>query len=88
MLGSFIRCQKDECDMTKIQNNAHLCGTPTHNKFLFKAPTVPSTQTPQAFINISFEGEEWVHHQLYGVSVRLRVFEEWTLIVESPSQHP
>lgn len=45
MLGSFIRCQKDECDMTKIQNNAHLCGAPTHNKFLFKAPTVPSTHS-------------------------------------------
>lgn len=42
-VGVFIKCQKDECDMTKIQNNAHLCGTPTHNEFLFKAPTVPST---------------------------------------------
>lgn len=66
--------------MTKTQNNAHLCGMQTHNKFLFKAPTIPSTQVPQTFINISFEGEERVHLRLYGVSVRLRVFEEWTLI--------
>lgn len=47
--------------MTEIQNNVHLCGTPTHNKFLFKAATVPSMQAPQTFINISFEGEQQIH---------------------------
>lgn len=57
MLASFIRCQKDESDLTKIQNNAHMCGMPSHNKFLFKAPTVPSTKAPQTFINTSFEGD-------------------------------
>lgn len=45
MWGSFIRCQKDECDMTKIQDNACLCGTPTHIKFLFKTPDGPLRPT-------------------------------------------
>ena len=76
MVGSFIRYQKDECDMTAIQNNAHLCETPTHNKLLFEAPTVPSAQAPQTFVNISFEGEQRIHRRLYGVSERLWVFEE------------
>lgn len=74
--------------MTKIQNNAHLCGAPTHNKFLFKAPAVSSTQTPQTFINISFEGEQRIHRRLYGVSARLRAFEEWILLAQSPRQRP
>lgn len=74
--------------MTKIQNNAHLCVTPTHNKFLFKAPMVSFAQDLQTFINISFEGEQWIHRQLYGLSLRLRVFGERILFAESPSQRP
>lgn len=48
--------------MTKIQDNARLCGTPTHNKFLFKTPDNPPPPhrcSPAS----AFEGAQRTHRQ-------------------------
>lgn len=63
MLGSFIRCQKDECDMAKIQNNTHLCGMSSHNKFLFKTSAVTPTHSNCALVDIHQYQLLKVHNQ-------------------------
>lgn len=53
MLGSFIKCQKDEYDTANIQNNTRLCGMSSHNKFLFKTSAVTSTRSHCARTDIN-----------------------------------
>ncbi len=67
MLRSFVKCQKDECDMTNFQNNTHLCGMSTHNMFLYKTSAGTVTQSHCAFTDNN-------QYQLLRMQEQLNVF--------------